>query len=239
MHLVIYNFLRYHHIIDHINHLIESLYSGFHSSIITFDFQTSYIPIGNDVLQGDCFIPLHFNLCFNTFILQVKSPAYHQFGFLLDCFPSLTQVHCFKFAYAQLLVVVKRMKLNTCSIATPFGASQAQMVFRGDKCVTFRLNNLKTRSGQMLTQTCNIIVTLVDTLTLICQIWSISKNFLKFVGDIISKIIPLHLYSKNEFQLYNRCLLPKLSRHLTLADLTKHGYPETLITLPINIFVHC
>ena len=42
-HKLIYEVLRYHHIPDHIVYLIESLYSGFHTLIITSDFLTSYV----------------------------------------------------------------------------------------------------------------------------------------------------------------------------------------------------
>ena len=53
--------LRYHHISDHIQLLIRSLYSNFQTSIITDSFQTPFIKVGRGVLQGDCLSPLTFN----------------------------------------------------------------------------------------------------------------------------------------------------------------------------------
>ena len=44
-HNLIYELLRYHHIPDHIISLSNSLYTGFHTSIITSNFQRPYIPI--------------------------------------------------------------------------------------------------------------------------------------------------------------------------------------------------
>ena len=122
-HNLIYEVLRYQHIPDPINHLIESLYSGFHTSIITPDFHTCYIPIGRGVLQGDCLSPLLFNLCFNTFIQHIKAPNHRQFGFLVDCCKILIQFTGFNLQTMQLLLVVKRVKINTFSIVSPFGAS--------------------------------------------------------------------------------------------------------------------
>ena len=52
--------LRYHHIPDHIQLLIRSLYSNFQTSIITDSFQTPFIKVGRGVLQGDCLSPLTF-----------------------------------------------------------------------------------------------------------------------------------------------------------------------------------
>ena len=60
--------LKYHHIPDHIQILIRSLYSNFQTSIIIDSFQTPFIRVRRGVLQGDCLGPLTFNLCFNTFI---------------------------------------------------------------------------------------------------------------------------------------------------------------------------
>ena len=64
--------LKYHHIPNHIQLLVRSLYSNFQTSIITNSFQTPYITVGRGVLQGDCLSPLTFNLCFNTFIRYIS-----------------------------------------------------------------------------------------------------------------------------------------------------------------------
>ena len=73
--------LDYHHIPDTIQNLIVSLYTDFHSCIISENFSSPAIPFKRGVLQGDCFSPLIFNLCFNTFIQFIKQEKYMQFGF--------------------------------------------------------------------------------------------------------------------------------------------------------------
>jgi hypothetical protein len=60
--------LGYHHIPNHMNNLIKSLYTDFKTSVITSEFRTHFIPVGRGVLQGDCLSPLLFNMCFNTYI---------------------------------------------------------------------------------------------------------------------------------------------------------------------------
>ena len=71
-HNLIYEVLEYHHIPDHIKNLVSSLYTDFQTSIITKQFNTSFITVGRGVLQGDCLCPLLFNMSFNTFIQHIK-----------------------------------------------------------------------------------------------------------------------------------------------------------------------
>ena len=80
-HNLIKSVLGYHHIPDHIQLIIKSLYTNFKTSIITSKFNTPFIQVGRGVLQGDCLSPLLFNLCFNTFVQHIKSEKYQQFGF--------------------------------------------------------------------------------------------------------------------------------------------------------------
>ena len=80
-HNLIYEVLEYHHIPDHIKNLVSSLYTDFQTSIITEQFNTSFITVGSGVLQGDCLSPLLFNMSFNTFIQHIKSGKYRQLGF--------------------------------------------------------------------------------------------------------------------------------------------------------------
>ena len=94
-HNLIPSVLRYHHIPDHIQMLIRSLYSNFQTSIITDSFQTPFIKVGLGVLQGDCLSPLTFNLCFSTFIHYISDEKFKQFGFSTS---SLLPIHWFQFA---------------------------------------------------------------------------------------------------------------------------------------------
>ena len=82
-HNLIKSVLGYHHIPDHIQLIIKSLYTNFKTSVITSKFNTPFIQVGRGVLEGDCLSPLQllFNLCFNTFIQHIKLEKYQQFGF--------------------------------------------------------------------------------------------------------------------------------------------------------------
>jgi len=77
-HNLIQEVLSYHHIPER---SVRNLYTNFKTSIITQDFNTPFITVGRGVLQGDCWSPLLFNLCFNTFIQHIKSDEYRQCGF--------------------------------------------------------------------------------------------------------------------------------------------------------------
>ena len=74
-HNLIQSVLGYHHIPNHMNNLIKSLYTDFKTSVITSEFRTHFIPVGRGVLQGDCLSPLLFNMCFNTYIQHIKVPS--------------------------------------------------------------------------------------------------------------------------------------------------------------------
>ena len=65
-----------HHVPQQAQALISSLYETFHTSIITYEYTTSAIPILIGVLQGDCLNPLLFNMCFNTFIQYIRKDKY-------------------------------------------------------------------------------------------------------------------------------------------------------------------
>ena len=67
-HKLIPEILKYHHIPDHMQHLILSLYLNFQTSILTTTFRILFITVGRGVLRGDCLSSLTFNLCFNTVI---------------------------------------------------------------------------------------------------------------------------------------------------------------------------
>ena len=86
-HNLIQSVLEYHHVPDHIEDIVGSLYTNFKTSVITSDFRTPFITVGRGVLQGDCLSPLLFKMCFNTFIQHIKVGKYRQFGFTLK-FPS-------------------------------------------------------------------------------------------------------------------------------------------------------
>ena len=81
---------------EEIQKLISSLYTGFHTSVITKSFTTPFILVGRGVLQGDPLSPLTFNFIFNTFIRYIKSEQFEQFGYYYNNI--LTPEHWFQFA---------------------------------------------------------------------------------------------------------------------------------------------
>ena len=83
-HTLIPTVLSYHNIPIEIQHLVHSLYSNFHTSIVTDSYQTPFIKVGWRVLQGDCLSPFTLNLCFNTFIHYISHQKFKQFGYSLD-----------------------------------------------------------------------------------------------------------------------------------------------------------
>ena len=97
-HNLIKSVLGYHHIPDHIQHIIKSLYTNFKTSIITSKFSTPFIQVSHGVLYGDFLSPLLFNLCFSTFVQHTKSEKCQQFGF---SYKLLNPTHWFQFPKTQ------------------------------------------------------------------------------------------------------------------------------------------
>ena len=64
-----------------IQSVVTSLYTDFHSYIISDGFSTPAIPFKRGLLQGDCLSPLLFNMCFNTLIKFIEQEQYNQLGF--------------------------------------------------------------------------------------------------------------------------------------------------------------
>ena len=80
-HNLIESVLKYHHIPDDVISITSSLYTDFHTTILTNSFSSDYIKIGKGVLQGDCFSSLIFNKVMNTFIQYVRNEFFQQFGY--------------------------------------------------------------------------------------------------------------------------------------------------------------
>ncbi|CAB4038604.1 Hypothetical predicted protein [Paramuricea clavata] len=151
-HNLIYEVLEYHHIPNHIENLVCSLYTDFQTSIITEQFNTSFITVGRGVLQGDCLSPLLFNMPFNTFIQHIESEKYRQLGFWKSSENGtpLNPPHWFQFADDAAVVSGQekenQMLLNRFTIWCQW----AQMIIRVDKCSTFGIRKQVTKSIQYL-----------------------------------------------------------------------------------------
>ena len=249
-HNLIYEVLKYHNIPYHISHLVKSLYSGFHTSVITSDFHTSVIPIRHVVLQGDCISPLIFNLCFNTFIQHIKALNYRQFGFLLDYCKNLNPVHWFQFADDTAVISGQESENQHLLNCFTIWCKWSQMVIQVDKCVTFGIKKSATRSIQYLPKllvNSELVpcVRLEDSFRYLARYFDFDMSNIvhklelpQMLGDIMYKIDLLPLHPENKCQLNNHYLLSKISCILPLQTLQKHGYLKTLILLSINTLVH-
>jgi hypothetical protein len=142
-HNLIQSVLDYHHIPEHIQFVIKSLYTEFQTSIITSEFRTPFISVGRGVLQGDCLSHLLFNMCFNTFIQHIKAEKYRQFDFY---FKLLNPIHWFQFADDATVITGQEWPenqhlLNRFSIWCQW----SNMIIRVDKCSTFGIKKAITK----------------------------------------------------------------------------------------------
>ena len=135
-HNLIQEVLAYHHIPAKTKALISSLYTGFHTSVITGDFLTPAIPIRQGVLQGDCLNPLLFNMCFNTFIQFIHQEKYKQLGFSShDTFDCLSKpVHWCQFADDAVVVTTNERENQLLLNCFTKWCKWSDMVIRVDKC---------------------------------------------------------------------------------------------------------
>ena len=139
--------LSYHNIPNEIQHLISSLYSNFHTSILTNSYQTPFLKVGRGVLQGDSLSPLTSNLCFNTFIHYISHQKFQQFGYSLD---SLFPVH--RFQFADDAAVTTSLENENQLLLNHFSrwCTWAGLILSVDKCSTFAIKKVSTSSIQFL-----------------------------------------------------------------------------------------
>ena len=140
-HNLIQSVLGYHHIPQHIQLMIKSLYTNFKTSTIASDFNTSFVEVGRGVLQGDCLSPLLFNLCFNTFIQHIKSEKYQQFGFF---YKLLNPIHWFQFADDAAVITGQESENQHLLNRFAIWCQWSDMIIRVDKCSTFGIKKALT-----------------------------------------------------------------------------------------------
>ena len=229
-HNLIPEVLKYHHIPNHIQLLVRSLYSNFQTSIITNSFQTPYITVGRGVLQGDCFSPLTFNLCFNTFIRYISDQKFKQFGFNVS---SIHPIHWFQFA--DDAAVITSLEHENQILLNHFTrwCTWAHMIIRVDKCSTFGIKKSATSSIQylpklLINQAVVPSVEIGKSFKYLGRYFNFSMNnidhkteVLTLISDLMSKIDKIPCHPKNKLQLYHRFILSKISWHFTIADLGK------------------
>ncbi|CAB3993869.1 Hypothetical predicted protein, partial [Paramuricea clavata] len=228
---IIYEDLQYHHIPDHIKNLVSSLYTDFQTSIITEQFNTSFIT----VLKGDCLSPLLFNMSFNTFIQHIKSEKYRQLGFWKSSENGtpLNPLHWFQFADDAAVVSGQEKENQMLLNCFTIWCQWAQMIIRVDKCSTFGIRKQVTKSIQYLPKLF-INNCLVPRVELGKSFRYLSRHFDFNMSDedhksevydtltnILNEIDDLPLHPKNKILLYSRYVLSKISWHFTVSDIGK------------------
>ena len=244
-HNLIQTVLDYHHIPDHIKFLIKSLYTDFKTSIITAEFSTPFISVGRGVLQGDCLSPLLFNLCFNTFIQHIKAEKYRQFGFWCKL---LNPIHWFQFA--DDAAVVSGLESENQHLLNRFTlwCKWSDMIIRVDKCITFGIKKLASKSVQYLPKlliNTDVIpcVKIGESFCYLGRFFDFGMSNLQHMSELTSTVTELMseidlkpIHPKNKLHLYSRFVLSKVSWHLTVADLSKTWIIESLDSV-VNSYI--
>ena len=228
-HNLIQSVLEYHHVPDHIKDIVKSLYTNFKTSVITSDFRTPFITVGRGVLQGDCLSHLLFNMCFYTFIQHIKVDKYRQFGFTLNF---LNPIHWFQFADDAAVITGQESENQHLLNRFTIWCQWSNMLIRLEKCSTFGIKKLSTKSDQYLPklfinhhhiptiaigESCKYLGRFFD--------FDMTDNMHKselmsVVEELMSDIDKTPLHPRNKLLLYNRYVLSKLSWNLTVANLT-------------------
>ena len=232
-HNLIQEVLLYHHIPAKTKALISSLYTDFHTSVITDNYLAPAIPVRKGVLQGDCLSPLLFNTCFNTFIQYIHQEKYMQLGFSshdkLDCL--FKPIHWFQFADDAAVVTTNEHENQLLLNCFTKWCTWSDMFIRVDKCVMFGVRKLSSRSLQYEPKLFinNEIVPTVksgDSFKYLGHYFNVEmdkevhKEKLKSsLLDMLTRIDALPVLPKNKLLLYQRYILSKLSWHLTVATL--------------------
>ena len=130
--------------------LILSLYTDFHTSVLSDDYLTPAIPVRRGVLKGDCLSPLLFNTCFNTFIQYIREGKYTQLGFSsqdkLDCL--FEPIHWFQFADDSAVVTTNECEDQLLLNCFTKWCQWSDMLIRMDKRVRFGIEKFYSRSLQ-------------------------------------------------------------------------------------------
>ena len=243
-HNLIPTVLKYHHIPDQIQQLINNLYSNFHTSVLSDCFRTPFIKVNRGVLQGDSLSPLTFNLCFNTFIRYIADQKFKQFGFALN---TLNPTHWFQFA--DDAAVITGLENENQILLNHFTrwCNWSGMKIRVDKCITFGIKKSTTSSVQFLPKLIinNSLVPTVErnnSFKYLGRFFNFSMDntdhmpaLLSTINDLMMKVDCLPCHPKNKLLHYHRFVLSKLSWHLTIADLSKTWVIENLAPDSIRV----
>jgi hypothetical protein len=148
-HNLIRSSLRYHHVPEDFISIFDSIYHQFKITISCLGGTTEAIVVNKGVLQGDPSSPLFFNICFNSLMKIIETPAYSKMGYTWGNSPSQ---RCCWMQYADDALIVARSQKTAQGLLKLFEAwcSWAKMDIRLDKCVSFGMAMNQSRYQQFL-----------------------------------------------------------------------------------------
>ena len=215
--------------------------------MVTDAYQTPFIRVNRGVSQGCCLSPLLFNMLVNTYIQYIKSDRFTQLGFTSSQ-PLLRPNHWFQFADDAAITTGEEYETQILLNAFTAWCSWAKMTLRIDKYKTFGVSKLNSTSSQFLPKLYlnRSMIPTVKRNESFCYLGryydfamdnSDHKRLLfEETEEILGKIDRLALHPKFKLQLYMKYLLPKISWHLTIADIDKTWVRQTLDMMCHNQF---
>ena len=233
-----------------IQSLVTSLYTDFHSYIISGGFSTPAIPFKCRVLQGDSLSPLLFNMCFNTFIQFVKQEKYNQLGFSPhnDSDPLFHPFHWFQFADNAAFITTNERENQLLLHSFSHWCQWTCMLICVDKCITFRIKKFSTSSLQFwpkLFINSKIVppVKNGESFNYLGRFFNFDmdnndhKEILKpSLQTVLKTVDSLYIHPKYKLLLYHCYILSKISWHFTVTDLGKTWNSENLDNI-VSIYI--
>ena len=237
-HALIDTALQYHHVPEKICELVQNLYTDFKISVITKDYQTSFISVKRGVLQGDSFSPLLFNMIINTFIQSIKSNDYTTFGYLR--FKGFLPRNWFQFADNAAAVTALESENQILLNLFSRWCQWCDMSIRLDKCYSFGITKRGSKAMQYYPKLYiyNQEVKAIkndEHFTYLGRHFDFKmtdnqhkENLEKRFKDLISITDNLQLQPKNKIALYHRYILSKVSGDMTVSNLSITWVKENL-----------
>ena len=184
------------------------------------------------VLHDDCLSPLLFNMVMNTFIQYVKSDQFCQLGFNAGQ-PFLTPKHWFQLADDAVISTGKEYETQILLNAFTVWCNWTKMTLRVDKCRSFGMVKSNSLAKQCFPKICinHRLIPAVKQNENFCYLGRFynfpmdnaehKQILLSETNNILEKMERLSLHPKFKLKLYMKYLIPKISWHLTIADIDR------------------
>ncbi len=205
--------------------------------MVTPSYDTLHVKRG--VLQGDCLSPLLFNMVINTFIQYIKSDKFTQLGYSTS--KLLTPKHWFQFADDAAITSGQQYESQILLNAFAAWHTWAKMKIQVDKCKTFGMSKVNSASVEIYpklyaNQQMLPIVQHNKSFIYHGRYFNYEmdnsdhKNWLVSETErLLEKIDQLPLHPRFKLELYAKYLLPKISWHLTIADINITWVKQSLV----------